>query len=389
MTEKKRLLILLVGIGIISLALRCFRLLQVPDGFSLNEIKTLSLLPLPLHHFAPYFRFASALISTAAVLAFTAAAYRQTGKLVVALCIGLAFALEPWSFIFGRYVNWSAAALLYLGIVFCFSRGKPLRFLLFAAPLLVFVLGKPWSMLSDWGKLSEVTQLFDAVTLFFAGDPLSTYLRIPMTGFLMVIDIPFFIVGLYSLATEKNLRKMTGPLLAATAIALLYFFLNPQLVPAERSGLLLACMTVIIGAGYSVVLETGKKNKLVPLLFILALLANLFFYQELFHNHFDRRNSTEWGYAEMSLVRYLDGHKSIKTVYITTNKEYLNTYLAFFLPRIKRIPLTENMIPKTCAEGYNNTCIVKQDELPLLGLDKDKVETKFLNKGGLPEFFML
>lgn len=388
MTDKKRFILFLSAIGLFSFLLRSFRLFAAPAGIGLNEVTLLAPLPFSFHRFAFFFRFASVFASTVSVIVFSLAAYRKTKNVLIALGIAIAFAIAPWSFIYARYINFTVWLVLYLGVAYLLSESWK-RLILFAIPLLLFALGKPFSMLFDPGRLNELSPLTDLTTLFFAGDQISTFLRTPITGYFLLIDIPALILGCYVIATDKTWRNTIPSLTGTTAIALLYFFLNPQLVPAERSGLLLACMTVIIGAGYSVVLETGKKNKLVPLLFILTLLANLFFYQELFHNHFDRRNSTEWGYAEMSLVRYLDGHKSIKTVYITTNKEYLNTYLAFFLPRIKRIPLTENMIPKTCAEGYNNTCIVKQDELPLLGLDKDKVETKFLNKGGLPEFFML
>lgn len=379
---------LIILLGFINMSLKGLRLFTNPEGLSINEIQILSPLPYVFHNFAYYFRIISVITSSIISLLFFALIYKKTGKLIQAFGVGLAFAIEPWSFIHARYINFGVFFVLYLTIAFYFATNKKRKiifFLLLTSGLIIkFSINK--FFLSN--QINELLSSLDLVTLFFTGDSMSTYLRIPLTGFFLFIDIPLFFLGCNFITTDYIWSKNIKSFMFILLLSFTYFFLNPQSIPSERLILLFTCMTIAIGIGYSVIIEKSMKHKTLLLFMIVIFVGNLIFYQELFYNHFDKKNSTEWGYAEKTLILYIQKHPEIKNIYITTKREQLFTYLQFFLPKIKYTKLTEDMINRTCNGGYNR-CIIKEDELSLLGLKKEQIKIFFNNKGGLPEFFLL
>lgn len=386
--ERNRVLFLLSGIFVFNIIFRSLYLFQAPEGLSIQEIRIISFLPYSFHAYAFYFRFVSVVVASLAALLFSFAIYRKTNKISYGLITGIVFAVEPWSFVYSRSVNYAPFILLYVSLLFSIAvtRGK-LSLYLFLPFALVFL--RPLSLNFSINEVRGLLQSADIVSLFFSGDQQSAYLRIPRTGFLLFVDLPFLLLGIYILSNNDKYKRILQALAYCFVFAVLFFFFNPGTIPAERFGPIFIIATLVVSMGYGFIFEKTKKYRLFRICVIFAVVINILFYQELFYHHFDKKNSTEWGYAELNLIKYLETHPEINTLLITQQKDYLPSYILFFMKGINFKKLPENTIQKDCPGKYNYKCILKEDELPRLGLDKSKIPVHFDNKGGLPEFFLL
>jgi len=115
---------------------------------------------------------------------------------------------------------------------------------------------------------------------------------------------------------------------------------------------------------------------------------NFLFTGELFINHFDKKNSTDWSYAEQSTIKYLTS-KQNSFVYMTNQSDKLYRYLQLFkVKNIKALEITIDEMKINCVNPQV-ICIVKEEELSYFNIEKDYSEMQFGHFDGLPIYFIL
>lgn len=377
---------------ITGLVFRSYRLTQSPSGFGSHELDILYRLFPSGNESYLMLRFISVLFVSFATANIFLFILRVGKNEWMALAVSLVFILSPWSFMLSRSIS------LFPGVLLCISlslliHNKKLSILAYVITLATaLIIGRNVNQqltLQDF-SLSTILKTFDFHFLFFTGEQLSITLKIPRTGFFLMTDLPALLAGLMFLSISLGWKKYFGYLSVLLCFGILYYHIS-NISQFTFGGIaFLTVLTIIIGIGYYYVFSSLFSSKFKILMFLIAflVLANALYYQELFYNHFDKKNSTEWGYANIQLVRYLNQNNQTKKLLITSKKEDVQRFTRFFKPDVSVVNLPESDIAKLC-RNTPYRCILKEEELSLVGLEKEKIPNTFYNKGGLPEFFLL
>jgi hypothetical protein len=365
-----------------------------PSGFTSSELEILYSLFRTGSLDLVYLRYFSAFFTSAAAAVVFLFIMREKGDKSLALTVSGVFALSPWSFMLSRSIN------LYAPLLFCLTLPLLVRnmntSLLFYMSVVFVFMAATWNRMTDPGFLNGITfirvlETLDLHKLFFSGEALSATMRMPRTGHFMMVDLLAFFMGSVYLYRSGFWKKHIPYFALLYAGGLMTYFSGKSPFFIFNGAGVLLILSVIVGFGYHYLwhMDLGRVAPFAKVFLALAVAANLFYYQELFYNHFDRKNSTEWGYANTQMAQYLKSHEEIRSINITDKKEDLQRFLKFFMPQVKVKSVRESDLAAVCGDSKKMPCIVKEDELPLLGLDKDKAGNTFYNKGGLPEFFLL
>ncbi len=365
-----------------------------PSGFTSSELEILYSLFRTGSLDLVNLRYLSAFFTSAASALVFLFIMREKGEKSLALTVSGVFVFSPWAFMLSRSIN------LYAPLLFCLTlpllaRNRKISLLFYISVVFVFM-AATWNRLTDPGFLNGITfirtlETLDLHKLFFSGENLSATMRIPRTGHFMMVDICAFFMGSVYLYRSGFWKKRIPYFALLYAVGLLPYFSGKSPFFIFNGVGVLLVLSIIVGFGYHYLwhLDLGRIAPFTKVFLVLAVAANMFYYQELFYNHFDRKNSTEWGYANTQLALYLKSHEQIRSISVTDKKEDLQRFLKFFMPHIGVNTVREPDLAAVCGASKKTTCIVKEDELPRLGLHKDKAGNTFYNKGGLPEFFLL
>lgn len=385
----------LVILLIFNIIFKALFLNRSPNSYSLDEIdwlKKINIYPGIDDFFLRYLSvFFSIIVSILAYLLIN----KKTKNSLQGLFFGLVLALSPWILIVSRFINVYIVFIFIFTLIIFFVPQTKLMFFMEFVLIIIFKLFFNSNQLPSFDQiingLDNFFKLVDFRNLFFFGDPLSPSLRIPKTGFFLYLDLLAFFTGfyfLYIVNKEKRVQKLANSLFF---LGLIYFFLLPDLNYTYRGILIFFYLSLVIAYGYYFIflnLIKGKKIKL--LISIVIIVLNLLFYQEMFYSHFDKKTSYDWGYAEITTVKYLLSNQKIKKVYITSESSKLDRYFSFFgSNKFVSETIPTYKLKGLCYEKPSAVCILREHEIKILDLEKDAVKTKFSYFDGLPMYFLI
>jgi hypothetical protein len=393
---------LLLILVVANLLFKGFLVHQYPNSLSSEEITIIKSLPflkgLNNYH---WLRLIPVILSTLTSILAYELAYKKTKLKWLSFIVGLTFAYSPWIFVISRYLNYYIAVttivLLISYLLSLIRSSYKLSFLLNLSVLLAFryfCLNSPWSYKTVVANYGELFKIFDLRNLFFVGDYLSPFIHIPKTGFFLHIEFIPFLFGLVNLMLEKNNREIKKIILYISSLGVIWFFITPENLMISYKGLLIFLgVSLTIAFGYWSLMKKVPAGRFIVLL---LLAINIFFYQELFYFHFDRKNSSEWGYAEENISLWLkDNHLSLEHVYVSDDAARFIDYLPYlaksFDPKkiviLKQDRLQNNW--RNDCSGKNRICIVRESDLKLMGLEKNRAKKTINYYNGLPAYFII
>lgn len=173
-------------------------------------------------------------------------------------------------------------------------------------------------------------------------------------------------------------------------LGVVFFLILPaDLLMTQRGEMIFLWIGIINGLGYYYFFNILKKKSVfLVYIFIFILFVNFLFTAELFINHFDKKNSSEWSYAERSAIQYLILKKD-SPVYMTDQSDKLYRYWQLLKEEnMKASEITIDQMKVLCQDP-KNLCIVKEEELNYFNIEKDDSRMQFGNFDGLPVYFFL
>lgn len=392
--KKYKILIFGIILLILNILIKGLFLNTSPNSISLQEIDILTLLKITPHVYDFSFRIISLLIGSSISVFTYFFIFNKTKNHLLSICVSLVLCITPWLYILSRYLNLFTPLILILMLIFILIKNfKLVIFLSFAALILYlnFVLPNSFSsFIKDFSlNFSNLFAILDFRLLFFNGDPLSQMLKIPLTGFFLYVDFFAFISGMYYIYTSstlhKDIKKIVSWLLILGLISLVS--LSKDEMFATKGFILFYWISIIIGFGYYFIISNLKKNLIIFIyLFLVVIFINILFFLELFYNHFDKKYSYEWGYAEQQTVAYIikNPHKEI---YMTDESSKINRFLTFYTKKTLPIITLKNAL-LTC-KNINTECIVREHELKIFNTEKDQIQIKFGNYAGQSVYFII
>ncbi|NTU72745.1 hypothetical protein HGB07_01045 [Candidatus Roizmanbacteria bacterium] len=233
-------------------------------------------------------------------------------------------------------------------------------------------------------SITNILRSIDLKTLFITGDFNSTFLRIPKTGFFMLIDVVFLVWGSWTVG--KNRRGIL-PVVSLLALGILQIVFFSNTLPAFRSTLLLLSLSIMIGFGYYSLLMKAKHNILFLLILVVTMI-NFFYYQNLLVAHFDKKNSGDWTYAEMQIVEYLKAMPAVHRLVLGPHEETVKTVVGYYLPTLKITTVETVQLAKECAAPHT-FCVIKGEHLKGLNMREEETKNMFNVYSGLTLYYGL
>lgn len=207
-----------------------------------------------------------------------------------------------------------------------------------------------------WGYLSH----FDPNWLFIKGDFDVDRHHAPNMGLLYLLDIPFFLIGIYLLFFNTKLIDIHG----GVRVFLISWFLIAPIPASVTTGLPHAVRTLNFLPAIQIVIAIGLtqfffstsrvfKNKLFKLTaltaFSLFFILNFTYYLDQYFVQQNYYNSMDWQYGYKELVGYLEPiHRKYKKVVVSNSGEMNQSYI-FFLFYLRYDPI------KYLANGGTNS----------------------------------
>jgi hypothetical protein len=178
--------------------------------------------------------------------------------------------------------------------------------------------------------------------------------------------------------------------LTTFCVGIFYFFVTiPTLIPTYKGIPIFIVATILIGIGYYYIFALlYKKSILLAVCIGIILVGNILFYQELFYNHFDKRNSSEWSYAEKLIVSKLVTNKQFTTVHISPESSKVTSYLAEDKNKYRYNTLTDWSYKSICQTPHV-LCILREGEKQRWNVVNEEVKEVIPHFNGLPAYVLL
>lgn len=356
-----------------------------PNSLSLEEIDLMT--KLNLHPAVGNYvvRFIPFILSTLVSLLSFYLISQVTKNKTKGFFFGICLAVSPWIVVLSRFVN-PYIFFLFLFVLSLLPKNKWLRFITASLVIISFklYLNRLQLPVFDPGNFFRLT---DFRNLFFNGDPLSPSFRIPKTGFFLFFDLIALGLGFYYLISSKGL----GFFFDLFLFGIFYYFITPDLIYTYKGLVIFYSLTFVIAHGYYyLTVFSWKKNRFFTFILLFLLLINIAFYQENFYNHFDKKTSYDWGYAETQTVKYVFFRPKLKKIYLTNESSKLSRYFNFFDQKELQIETFRlDRFSELCGKTDNSVCILREHEVGNLGMEKDKIKIKFAHYDGLPMYFLI
>jgi len=388
---RKFFLIMVIGL-IINLIIKFMLFNHVPNSISSEEIKHMQLLGLQPSLYSFSFRWVPKLLTILIILLSSLLVYIKTKKILLSIITLIILSFSPWLFIIGQVLNLYLFLLLII-ILLLVTFGQKKYWVL--TTLFLFILFKQWLDLNLPNSqqivdtIPSVFRLLDFKTLFFSGDSVSQYLKIPKTGYFLFFDLIPLFVGIYVLLTIQNNKSIGKIISELFIIGLCFFFISQSSsLNIYRGIIIFYSVSLVIAVGYEHLIH--RANYLFKALIVIIFIFNVFFTYELFYYHFDKKNSFEWGYAEVNAINQLN-NKQIKCINITQESGKLKQYVDFFSKdvKFKTNLISNSKLENVCYAKNNCYCLLREQELEMLGLQKDDIKTIFSHYEGLPVYFLI
>ena len=391
----KKLPIMIGLLFIFNFIIKGLFLSHAPNSLSFQEVEILKFI-----HIIPSvdnftFRMISVFIGSCIDTLLFYLIYRKTNNYFVSLCIAISVGLSPWFIILSRYLNIFLIPILLIMFILSFFPKKIFPLFIAILSLIVFrffIISQDLSSIKLTLLIPDLARLFDLRTIFFQGDTSSPMLRIPLTGFFFYLDLIAFFFGigyLFMINKNKELNTIVNNILI---LGLVFFLILPaDLLMTQRGELIFLWIGMINGLGYYYLFDILKKKSVfIVYIFSFILFINLMFTTELFVNHFDKKNSSEWSYAERSTIQYLVSINK-NTVYVSKSNQSdkLYRYLKFYNPKNIEYKKMEIADLKTTCKSDQVICILNEGELSEFNIEKDDSAMQFGHYDGLPIYFIL
>ncbi len=387
----KLIAVLLIG-TVMNYVIKFMLFNQVPNSVSSEEIKNMQLLSIQSSLNSLSFRWVPKLLTILIILLSSLLIYIKTKKIFLLIITIVTLSFSPWLFILGQSLNFHLFLLLII-ILLVLGLGQK-KYWILVIPF-IFILFKQWldlklpTLQQTIEILPLMIRLLDFKTLFFNGDSVSQYLRIPKTGYFLFFDIVSLFIGIYVLITNKNNGSLGKMIFGFFIIGLCFFFVNQSSSLNTYRGIIIFYpLSLVIAVGYESLFQNTNYFSKALILFIF--IFNILFTYELFYYHFDKKNSFEWGYAETSTINQLN-NKHIKCINITQESGKLKQYVDFFNKdvKFKTNMISNSKLSNICYSESECHCLLREQELGLLGLQKDNIKTIFNHYEGLPVYFLI
>jgi len=382
---------LLIGI-VINFLIKFVIFNSVPNSVSSEEIKNMQLLGLKTSLYSLSFRWLPKLLTILIILLSSLLTYVKTRKILLSIITLIILSFSPWLFILGQTLNLHLFLLTIIVLLLISLCHK--KYWIFIISF-IFILFKQWldlklpnlqQIIDTWPL---VVRLLDFKTLFFTGDSASQYLKIPKTGYFLFFDLIPLFVGIYVLLKNQNNRSLGKIISGLFIIGLCFFFISQSSsLNIYRGIIIFYSVSLVIAVGYEYLLH--NTSYLLKALIALIFVLNVFFTYELFYYHFDKKNSFEWGYAETNAINQLN-QKQLKCINITQESGKLKQYIDFFNKDVnfKTNMISNSKLDDICYAKNNCYCLLREQELGLIGLQKEDIETIFSHYEGLPIYFLI
>jgi len=389
----KKLPIIIGLVFIFNLIIKGLFLSHSPNSLSFQEVEILKFI-----HINPSvddfsFRMISVFIGSCIDSLLFYLIYKKTGNYFISFSIALSVGFSPWFIILSRYLNIYLIPIFLVVFILSIFQKKTYPLLIAVISLIVFrffIISQDVSSIKLTLFIPDLARLFDLRIIFFQGDTSSPMLKIPLTGFFFYLDLVAFFFGIgYLFLVNKN-KELKTVINNVLLTGLIFFLVMPaDLLMTLRGELIFLWIGIINGLGYYYFFNILKKKSFfLVFIFIFILSINLLFTAELFVNHFDKKNSSEWSYAERVTIQYLISKKD-SPVYMTNQSNKLYRYWQFLKEKdMKASEITIDQMKDLCRDP-NNICIVKEEELVFFDLKKDDIKIKFRFFDGSPVYFIL
>jgi 4-amino-4-deoxy-L-arabinose transferase-like glycosyltransferase len=170
--------------------------------------------------------------------------------------------------------------------------------------------------------------------LFLLGDEVPRS-KVPQVGQLLLVTLPFFILGLFRLTKFPALFPLIICWQLISPLAASLTFQSPS---ALRALPLVVPLTLIVALGVYSLFELKSKLIVIPLLFLFII--NFIYYLDAYFRHYQQRYPFSWNMGTKELVSYLKPQISqYQNVYITNVYDQPYILYLFFsqypLPRLQ------------------------------------------------------
>lgn len=389
----KKLLTLAGLLFLVNFITKGLLIKHVPNSLSFQEVGVLQFFKIfpNINDFSS--RLVNTFVSSCIISLLFILISKRSKNFTLGLIVSTAVSLAPWFIILSGYLNPYLIPILFIILLLNFLPNKIGVF--FAAFLFLIsfrflivshdILSIRFSLI-----IPALIKLFDLRTLFFQGDPSSPMLRVPLTGYFFYIDLIAFFSGVYYLFFINKITSLKKDVNIVLFLGLLFFFILPsELLMTQRGELVFLWMSIVIGFGYYYFFYTFKKINILLLFgFVFIIFMNFMFTFELLLNHFDKKNSSEWNYAEQTAVKYFVENQDIP-VYMTNQSDKLYRYWNFYKQKGMNVfVVTLDEMKKACIDP-KVICVAKEEELSFFNIEKDDSKQKFGNYDGLPMYFVL
>jgi len=394
----KKFLVLSICIIVLNLLIKGFLVTSHPNSINPEEIDLITRLSF-LKSFDPYsLRYIIVAISSLFTTLSFILLYRITKNLSWSFLSGLLLTYSPWIFIISRYSNFYLVVLSLCISSFLFFYKSKLKYILIF--FLIFISGYflyqnkifiTNNYINDFGA---ILRLIDFKNLYFTGDYTSSFIRIPKTGFFLLFEFLIFLYGIYTLVFEPCNNKVKRIIFEIFLIGFIWFFITPSnLIISNKSMFIFYSIGLVIAFGYSSLMS---KRATVAWFIMPLIICGFIFYQELFYFHFDIKNSSDWGFSEEKISKFLETNaKNLNFVYVSKDASSFIKYLPIFGKNFvtKKVNIIENDWIRdkalTICIKKKVICILKESDLKPIGLGRDNLREKIYYYNGLTAYLIL
>ncbi len=391
----KKLPVIIGLLFIFNLIIKGLFLSHAPNSLSFQEVEILKFIRIipSVDDFS--FRMINIFIGSCIDSLLFYLIYKKTNNYFMSLSIAVSIGLSPWFVVLSRYLNIYLIPIFLVVFILSIFPKRIYPLLIAMLSLIVFryfIISQDLSSIRLSLFIPDLARLFDLRTIFFQGDTSSPMLRIPLTGFFYYLDLIAFFFGIgYLFIVDKNkeLKMFINHILL---LGVVFFLILPaDLLMTQRGEMIFLWIGIINGLGYYYFFNILKKKSVfLVYIFIFTLFVNFLFTAELFINHFDKKNSSEWSYAERSTIQYLISKNKSKVYVSKSNQsDKLYRYLEFYNPKNIEYKKMEIADLKTTCQSDQVICILNEGELSEFNIEKDDSRMQFGHYDGLPIYFIL
>lgn len=388
---KEKIIIIPLAIFLFNLIFRSLLLNKTPNSILISEIDIVKQyhINLSLHSFY-FIRYIPVLLTSLSSALLFYIGKKLNKSSLFGFLLSFIFSVAPWTFILSRFINIYVFFLFFYILLLFFTIKSRYRVIMIIVLIALFNRILPQQIKLSYSLIIDFFQklfiVLDIRTLFFTGDFASFSLRIPKTGFFMYIDLLFLCTGIYCFTIKPD-KIIIRFFIEQLIVGIIFLYIFQTALISYSAIIVFLCILFLIAHGLYCVVLKANKLKSINVFIILIYIFSVLFYQELFYNHFDKKNSSDWGYAEMNVLKYLEKNTKIKYAYISHESGKLLRYAQYFHNQTIQQTIQSEMLKK--CHSKETICLLREQELSLLNTNKEDSSLVIKQYDGLPMYFVI